>query len=206
MSGTQNQELEVKFYLAGLQRLEERLLALGAQLVQPRIHEVNLRFDTPQNDLSRTYQALRLRKDTEARITYKGPGDIQDGVRRRQELEFTISDFDTAQALLEALGYQVMLMYEKYRAVYRLENVLVTLDEMPYGHFAEIEGPDGDSIQAIARQIGLDWEKRTLDSYVSLFQRVRQQLGFTFRDLSFANFEGLTISAADLGILPVEVN
>jgi adenylate cyclase class 2 len=200
MSGTQNQELEVKFYLADLHLLEARLTALGAQLVQARVHEVNLRFDTPQNTLSHTYQALRLRKDTEARMTYKGPGEIQDGVRLRKELEFTIGDFDTAQALLEALGFQVMLMYEKYRAVYRLGEVLVTLDEMPYGHFAEVEGPDGDSIQAAARQLALDWQKRSLESYTALFQHARQCLGFTFRDLSFVNFENLPVTAADLGI------
>jgi adenylate cyclase class 2 len=142
-----DQELEVKFYLPDLPALRARLETAGAQLVQPRVHEINLRFDTPSGDLTRSYRVLRLRQDTEARLTYKGPGELVDGVRSRQELEFTVSDFGTARHFLEALGYEVSVMYEKYRATYTLRGVLVTLDEMPYGYFAEIEGPDGASIR-----------------------------------------------------------
>ena len=194
------QELEVKFYLPGLPALEERLAAEGAVLVQSRIHEVNLRFDTPLEELSRTFRVLRLRQDTQARVTYKGPGEERDGVRLRQELEFSVSDFATAQAVFEALGYRVVLMYEKYRTTYALGEVLVVLDEMPYGNFVEIEGPDGGSIRKAAEKVGLDWEARILESYVFLFERLRQTQGLAFHDLSFANFAGRSISPEDLGV------
>ncbi len=200
MATTSDRELEVKFFLSGLPDLQARLDSSGAQLAQPRVHEVNLRFDTPSGDLTRGYRVLRLRQDTIARLTYKGPGELQDGVRARQELEFTVSDFDAARKFLEALGYEVSVMYEKYRATYKLEGVEVTLDEMPYGDFAEIEGPDGASIRHAAEALGLDWEKRILDSYLVLFDRLRARLGFTFRDLSFANFTGITISGEMLGL------
>jgi adenylate cyclase class 2 len=200
MSSSSDKELEVKFYLPDLSSLQTRLEASGAQLVQPRVHEVNLRFDTPTGELTRGYRVLRLRQDSEARLTYKGPGVLQDGVRARQELEFTVSDFDTARKFLEALGYTVSVMYEKYRATYALQGVLVTLDKMPYGNFAEIEGPDGASIHQAAEALGLDWERRILDSYLVLFDRLRERLGFTFRDLSFENFEGLTVTGEMLGM------
>jgi adenylate cyclase class 2 len=195
-----DQELEVKFYLADQPTLKARLEALGARLVQPRVHETNLRFDTPDGELTRTFQALRLRQDTQARVTYKGPSQTQDGVRLRQEFEFTVSDFATAKSLFEALGYHVSVMYEKYRATYALEETLVTLDEMPYGNFAEIEGPDGESIHAASERLGLDWERRILDSYLVLFDRVCAVLGLTFRDLSFENFEGVRVTQDDLGV------
>lgn len=195
-----NQELEVKFCLSSLKNLEDHLISLGAALVQARVHEVNLRFDTPENKLTNSYRVLRLRQDAQAHVTYKGPGLLQDGVRLRQELEFTVSDFATAQALLEALGYGVVVMYEKYRTTYDLGVVHVTLDEMPYGYFAEIEGPTPASIRAAAAQLGLDWEKRINDSYLVLFQNARQALGFTFRDLSFTNFKGIDVSPQALGI------
>jgi adenylate cyclase class 2 len=197
---TTGQELEVKFYLADFQAVQARLSAMGASLEQPRIHEVNLRFDTPAGDLRRELQVLRLRQDTEARVTYKGPGTVEEGVSFRQELEFTVGDFDTAWAVFVALGYQVFLMYEKYRTTYALENVLVVLDEMPYGNFIEIEGPDGGSIQAAAERLGLDWEKRILEGYVVLFERVRDRLGLKFQDLSFENFKGVQVSAKDLEV------
>lgn len=199
MSAT-GQEIEVKFFLNDLPAFEKRLVAQGAVLEHGRVHEVNLRFDTPSGALSRNYQVLRLRQDTQVRVTYKGPGVEQDGAQRRQELEFTVSDFNTAQAVFEALGYQVVVMYEKYRTTYVLGPVLVVLDEMPYGSFIEIEGPDGESIQKAARQLGLDWEKRILDSYVSMFERLRQAKGWAFHDLSFANFAGMEVSEEDLGV------
>jgi adenylate cyclase class 2 len=134
-------------------------------------------------------------------VTYKGMGSIEGGARLRQELEFTVSDFDTARALFEALGYEVYMMYEKYRTTYKLGNLEVVLDEMPYGDFAEIEGPDAESIQAATQLLNVEWEARILDSYTVLFESVRAQLGFGFRDLSFENFKGLTVTPEVLGVL-----
>jgi adenylate cyclase class 2 len=197
---SKDKELEVKFYMADLPGLKMKLEGLGTQCVQERVHEVNLRFDTADGELKQSFQVLRLRKDRDCRLTYKGPGQAHDGVQLRKELEFTVGDFETAKAFLEALGYQVELMYEKYRAVYALGEVLVTLDEMPYGHFAEIEGPSGEAIQQAALRLGLDWGTRILESYMVLFDRSRDALGFTFRDLSFENFSNLPVSAAALGV------
>jgi len=203
MSST-NQELEVKFYLSDLPRLKASLEALGALLEQPRTHEINLRFDTPERILLNSGRLLRLRQDSAVRVTFKGPGSIVGGARLRQELEFTAGDFASAQAVFEALGFEVMMMYEKQRATYRLGTVLVTLDEMPYGSFAEIEGPDGESIQGAAHQLGLNWEQRVLDSYTMLFEQARAVLGFTFRDLSFANFSGSAVPPEILGVKPAD--
>jgi adenylate cyclase class 2 len=201
---SRGEELEVKFYLRDREALEARLVRLGARLVQARLHEVNLRFDTPSGELSASHRVLRLRQDAEARLTYKGPGQVQDGVQARQEYEFIVSDYAMAKALFESLGYQVLLMYEKYRTTYGIGSVVVTLDEMPFGVFAEIEGPDGKSIQAFAGRLGLDWERRILDSYIALFERLRSGQGYTFRDLSFANFQGLDVSPSELGLLPAD--
>ena len=126
-----DQELEVKFYVKDLASVERRLVALEARLVQPRAHEINLRFDTPAGDLARGLQVLRLRQDTAARLTYKGPAQARDGVRVRQEIEFVVEDFETARAFLEALGYRVSMLYEKFRTVYDIDDVHVTLDELP---------------------------------------------------------------------------
>ncbi len=197
---TEEGELEVKFYLSQCKKLEERLVALGGRLIAPRVHEVNLRFDTPGMSLLAGGKLLRLRQDSRARLTYKGAGSELGGARLRQELEITVSDFDTTRAIIEALGYQVYMMYEKYRTTYAFEDVEAAFDEMPTGDFLEIEGPDGDHIQAAARRLGLSWDRRILDSYTVLFERTRSSLGFDFRDLSFENFKGLIVTPEALGI------
>ena len=192
-------ELEVKFYLSRRKALEAKLNLMG-RLQAPRVYEINLRFDTPDHVLAGSGRLLRLRQDTRARVTYKGAGSEEGGARLRQELEFTVSDFDTAKAVFEALGYQVFTMYEKYRTTYQLGNVEVALDEMPTGEFLEIEGPDSESIKAAVDQLGLSWEARILDSYLVLFERLNARLGLDFRDLSFSNFKNMDINAEMLGV------
>ncbi len=195
-----DQELEVKFYLSRQEEMKQKL-AITGKLEAPRVHEVNLRLDTPRRDLAGNGSILRLRKDRSARVTYKGSGRIEGGATLRQELEVTVSDFDTAQHLLEALGFQVVLMYEKYRTTYRVGEVEVDLDELPMGDFIELEGPNAESIQRTAGQLGLDWERRILDSYTVLFEHARQNLGLAFRDLSFADFHEVRVTAEALGVL-----
>lgn len=201
---TADQEIEIKLHVSSLSGVENRLQELGARLVQPRTHEINLRFDTPNETLGCTSQVLRLRQDTAARLTYKGPGTMQDGVRTRQEIEFVVEDFNAARNLLEALGYQVKMLYEKYRTVYDLEAAHITLDEMPYGNFVEIEAPDVDRVQAMGRRLALDLQAAASESYVMIFDRLCLRLALPFRDLSFENFDGLEIDLGEMGIRPAD--
>jgi adenylate cyclase class 2 len=194
------QELEVKFLVSDLAGLARRLEGLGAALVQPRVFESNLRFDDPKGSLTRSGQALRLRQDTRSILTYKGTGRVEGDVNVRQEIEFSVSDYGAARRFLEALGYQVVVLYEKYRTSYDLDQVHVVLDELPYGKFAEIEGPSSETIQAVAARLGLVWEIHSNDTYLGLFTRLRSARRLNIRDLSFANFAGLTVAPEDLGI------
>lgn len=199
-----DQELEIKLYISDLPALKIQIETLGARMVKTRVHEYNLRFDTRDGQLTSTAQVLRLRQDTAARLTYKGPGEMVDGVRSRKEIEFTISDFDAAKNFFEALGYQVSVIYEKYRTTYELQGVEVTLDEMPYGDFTEIEGQDTDSINAVADRLGINRHTSITASYTVLFERLRAVLGFTFRDLTFENFGNYEVTPADLGVTPAD--
>ena len=199
-----NQEIEVKFYLKSLPNLQARLERLGAKLAQPRGLERNLRFDRPGGELSREGRVLRLRQDSAARLTYKGPGELQGGVQARVEIEFTVDDFKQAQAFLEALGYSVWAAYEKYRATYALDDALVTLDELPFGSFAEIEAPTPEAVARAAKRLEVDWEERINTSYMALFEHAREAMGYSFRDLTFENFRGLRVPAEALGVRPAD--
>ena len=200
-----DQELEVKFLLRDLPALEQKLKTLGASLVTPRTFESNIRFDRPDGSLSKSGQVLRLRHDIHNVMTYKGSARDQQGVTSRQEIEFKVSNFAAARHLIEALGYQIIVAYEKYRTTYALEGVEVMLDEMPYGNFCEIEGSDPALIQVLAGKLGLNWAARSPSSYMELFQQVRRNRRLSFRDLYFSNFKELAICPDDLGLTPAEL-
>ena len=201
-----DQEIEVKFYVQDLGKVEARLRELGARLLRPRVHELNLRYDRPNGSLRREQRVLRLRQSDDSRLTYKGPSSIVGGAMSRQEIEFTVGDFEAAKAFLEALDYQLVVMYEKYRTTYEMMTsevfedfgslkTLIMLDELPFGNFVEIEGPEAVSIHAAADSLSLKWEAAIGESYLKLFERLRGELGFTFRDLTFENFTGLNAPA-----------
>lgn len=199
MAGDAERELEAKFLVRDLARLEARLAELGAERTGERVLESNLRFDTPARELAAGNRALRLRMDREARLTYKGPQRAGAEVNERQEIEFSVSDFGAARRLLKALGYEVSAIYEKYRTTYQLRNVEVVLDELPYGNFVEIEGPGAGAIRRAADELGLRWDTRSALSYLALFERLRAG-GLKAVGLTFSELEGTAVKPAELGL------
>jgi adenylate cyclase class 2 len=193
------QEREIKLYVLHLDRLQTRLRDLQARLSQPRVLETNLRFDLPDGSLRAAGRVLRLRRDTEARLTYKGAGQNDRGILDRQEIEFVVDNFEMARKFLEALGYQQSMVYEKYRTTYEMENVAIMLDELPYGKFVEIEGETNEQIQAAAQNLHLDESAAITNSYTGLFENIRKTLELPFQDLTFENFKEVQITADQLG-------
>ena len=199
------QEKEVKFYLNDLEAMASRLEATGAELVRPRILERNLRLDTPDGALSAEKRVLRLRQDDQVRVTYKDNTHTENGVLVRTEIEFATDNLEVVRKFFEALGYQVVVIYEKYRRAYRLGDVEVVLDEMPFGNFMEIEAPNTTLIEGVAQMLGLNWECRGIVSYLGLFEVLKKHREIDFRDLSFENFAALEITPEELEVEPADI-
>ncbi len=200
----QNEEREIKLYVQDLPALAERLRVCGADLTRPRTLERNFRLDTEEHSLKAAGKLLRIRQDDRVRITYKADAHMDEGVISRTELEFAADDFAIARKLFEALGYQVIEIYEKYRREYRLGDVKVMLDELPFGDFIEIEASTTPLIDGVAQMLGLDRAKGIENNYLGLFETVKENLGLTFRDLTFDHFEGLPVSAQALKVKPAD--
>ena len=200
MSGN-GQETEAKFHVLNLMEIEIRLQDLGARLIQSRVLETNIRFDLPDARLRSERRVLRLRRDTEARLTYKSASTNEEGVLSRTEIEFIVEDFERAKHFLEALGYQPIFYYEKYRTTYELDKNPIMLDELPYGNFVEIEGETVESIRSIANQLHLNWDAAVATSYYALFERLctkRPDLDPTL--LTFGALNGVKIRAEELSV------
>jgi adenylate cyclase class 2 len=192
-------EVEVKFLVDDLPAVRKRLLTNGAKQVTARTYEYNVRYDNAWDGLSRQGKLLRLRQDQSARLTFKGPSaaDAASEAKVREELEIAVGDFAVTAAILEKIGFQPRQIYEKYRETFQLGMVEVTLDEMPFGPFVELEG-DEAGIQAAARELGLDWSRRVLDNYLVLLSRLKNRFNLLFDDLTFDNFSGLEVTIGDL--------
>jgi adenylate cyclase class 2 len=199
------QEIEAKFHIRDLKKIELRLLELKAQLIQPRVHEINLRFDRSDGELRNSQRVLRLRQDDKARFTFKGPSvEEEGGILSRQEIEFWVGDFESAKQFLEALGFQVVVFYEKFRTTYDLNNTHIMLDELPYGSFIEIEGDNAEAIHNISDLLGLNWDAMIKAGYHALFERVAGKYGLESSQLSFTALENVKIKLTDMDIKPAD--
>ncbi len=124
-----NQETEVKFYVCKPQDIEMRLRPpspfgrlppirnktfqkllsfysriwgrLGAGLIQPRVHELNLRFDNSNGDFQREGRVLRLRRDHAVRLTYKDNSRVLDGMIAAQAQDAALA-LEVAVGIVEA--------------------------------------------------------------------------------------------------------
>ncbi len=199
------QETEVKFYVNNLSRVEMRLRELKAHLIQARVHEANLRFDNTNGDLRKEFKVLRLRNDTEAKFTFKGPNEERsDGVLNRKEIEFSVSSFDAAKEFLEALGFKPIAFYEKYRTTYEWNNVHIMLDELPYGFFVEVEGENVNTLREVTGHLGLNWEATVKLGYLDLFNRIAAKYNLDTGQLSFEALKQFKISEEDLSVIPAD--
>ncbi len=198
-----NDEIEAKFWISDLATFQACLQDSGARLAHRRVKEINLRFDTPDGLLSRQSRVLRLRKDYGVHLTYKGAARPGEAVSVRQEIEFEVNSYKAARAFLEALDYRVIVMYEKYRTGYEFNELVIALDEMPFGNFCEIEGPNVSLIRSLADSLDLDWEARSQESYLGLFGRL-QQAGLQAKNLTFDEFKGVTVTPEQVGLRPAD--
>ncbi len=188
-------ETEVKFYLPDIDRIRTRITDLGATF-KGRALETNIRFEDAEKTLIQKKSLLRLRKGAKITLTYKSEPPFKDNqFKILKEFEVEVSDFDAMEHILKSLGFHEEQVYEKWRETYVFGDTHLCLDTMPYGHFLEIEGKK-ESIEQLASQIGLLWEKRILLNYLSIFDIIKRQLNLSFYDVTFGNFNNIRFDMA----------
>ncbi|HET7466359.1 MAG TPA: class IV adenylate cyclase [Candidatus Dormibacteraeota bacterium] len=166
-------EAELKFRLGGPgdhARLRSTLRRLGAKL-EGSYDEENFRFEGRGKVTRRNTLRLRvLDGGPRGVLTAKGPAQFVAGVKVREETETVVENAHATLDLLQQLGFRVLVVYRKHRAVWKLGSIAVTLDRLDFGHFAEVEGPL-EEVPGVARSLGLDPGKAVKDSYSVLARK-----------------------------------
>lgn len=195
-----NIETEIKLLVPDLAAVDARLNTLGAVLHAPRVFERNARYDLPDGTLTAKGVVLRLRQDSRVRLTYKEAGTLSDGVMSRFEAEVEIGDFAMMETILLRLGYVFVFAYEKYRTTYILNECEVTLDEMPFGAFVEIEGEQA-AIMDTLLALQLESMPRIEMSYADAFNALRERFSLPFADATFDNFRDTALDGDIISVL-----
>lgn len=169
-------ETEVKFRIASWEEGERRLAEKGAEIRVPRYFETNALFDFPKRVLEKRGEALRVRQARgRAWLTYKGPVHGGGRIKQRKEYETALDDASAVEEVLRVLGLSECFLYEKYRAVYSMDDLAISLDEAPMGFYLELEGPP-DRIEAVADKLGFRMEDAISLTYPHLYQLYRDEI------------------------------
>ena len=172
-------EIEAKLKVDSLSETENKLGELDAEFLAEQL-QTDYFFDDVNSTLTNTDQCLRLRKQMVEKsescfLTYKGSKE-KSNLKRRKEIESEITDADSIHKLLQALGYEQVLIVEKKRRLWLFGNCEVALDHLPLlGDFVEIEGPDEENISNVQNSLGLADLPHIPQSYASLLKEQIQK-------------------------------
>jgi adenylate cyclase class 2 len=184
-----SKEIEVKFRVENLRTLANKLRAAGFRRETPRTHEMNTLYDLPGEVLRKRKELLRLRKyGSQWKLTHKSKG--QTGRHSsREELETSIGNGRTMDAILLALGYVPSFRYEKFRAEWTDGKGQLVVDETPIGNFCEIEGPPR-WIDATAKKLEVNPVDYITKNYATLFADWKRQTNSPAEEMTFRAIQG----------------
>ena len=160
-------EIEKKYRLTKKQREEVllRLPKIGARRKGEEF-EVNTLYGGAGLDVGRA--VLRLRRIGKRGIlTYKQRFPALSDIKHQREDETRVYDPDAMELILEALGFTPALVYEKRRETWTLGKAEIVIDELPFGLFMEIEGPEKD-IRDIESKLAIKRLRTELSTYPQL--------------------------------------
>jgi adenylate cyclase, class 2 len=147
-------EIEKKYRLTAKQRDEvrARLPEIGA-IREGEEFEVNTLYTGDAIELGQA--VLRLRRiDDRAVLTYKERVGTRTDIKEQLELETGVDNPEAIEFIFEVLGYYPAAVYEKRRETWRLDATEIVVDELPFGLFMEIEGPE-QSIRDIETRLAI---------------------------------------------------
>lgn len=179
-------EIEKKYRLKDKKQRDQvatTLKEFGAVFVN-EVFEEN--FLHKGGDLREKSAVLRVRKIADTSIlTYKEKiREDELHIKHRIEYETKVSDVEATEKIIQSLGFSLNVIYEKRRKTWHFGEVEVVLDELPFGHYMEIEGTAED-IEKAEKKLGF----RDLESESRGYPRLTIMYGKRVGEVYEARFE-----------------
>jgi len=163
-------EIEKKYRLTDQQResIVARLKALDASPTTIEF-EINTLYRNPNIELDSAVLRLRRVGDN-AILTFKKRFASESPIKRQLEEETEVADAEATERILAHLGFVPSLVYEKRRQMWKYAGTEITVDELPFGWFMEIEGAETD-IESVESDLSIDALQGEESTYPGLARR-----------------------------------
>jgi adenylate cyclase class IV len=180
-AGGGHDELELKARVDDPAALERALRGAGAALVFQGAM-IDRRYDR-RDELVARDEVLRLRiyrpdapgaAPAYGVLGWKGPMSVREGYKHREERETSVADPDAGLAILERLGYEVVMRIDRTIAEYAVAGASVRLERYPaMDALVEVEGTP-EAIERAVAATGLPRERflpEALPYFVAEYER-----------------------------------
>ena len=170
-----NTEIEAKFLKVDPDDIRERLSKAGATCKQSMKDMRRVIFRSDDMDARHAY--LRVRDEGyRVAMTYKQFDEMS--LTGAKEIEFTVGNYESAVALLKAVGLEARSVQETRREIWHLGDAEVVIDEWPWiAPFIEIEAPTEDGVKNAAQLMGLDWSDAAFGDIMTAYRAEYPHLG-----------------------------
>ena len=170
-------EVELKAVVDDLAERKKKIEAAGASLsFEGKISD--RRYDFASLELTGRDEVLRTRRyqspaSTRTYLDWKGPTEMRDGYKMREEITSPVEDFDSFEKILEKLGLQLTWEIDRDISQYELAGAVIRFETYPrMDVLVEVEG-DPDAIEAAIEAIGLPrgmFTSERLPDFVNAFE------------------------------------
>ena len=174
-------EVELKAVVDDIATARKLLEQAGAKLsFEGKLSD--RRYDVESRELAQGDQVLRVRRyqgtgSSKTYLDWKGPTEIQDVYKIREELSTLVADFETIDQLLTRLGFIVTIEIDREIAQYELAGATIRFETYPrMDVLVEVEGQP-DTIESAIEVLGLPRGKFSSDRLTAFVARFEQRTG-----------------------------
>lgn len=174
-------EWELKAVVGDLYALRQKVMGAGAQLTfLGRLED--RRYDMPDRSLEEKGNVLRLRvyrtqSYASASLDWKGPTEVVDGFKVRDELTTSVGDPVTLARMLENVGYSVVQEIDREIAQYDFNGTIIRFEVYPQmDNLVEVEG-DPEGINEAIALLEMDRQEFTADALPEFMSRFEDRTG-----------------------------
>ena len=187
------EEFEIKFLEVDVEKLEKKLLEIGAEKVGEYDYSRTF-FDYPDLRMDKKNSWLKLRTDgKETTLSYKermgvksNDGSIPDDGMK--EIEITVDDYQKTFQLFLSMGFIIKRDAKNRRIRYKKGEAVFDIDFWPQiPPYLEIESTSLEAAQTAARELGFDPK----DGYICTAKQVFAHYGIDKDLYSSITFEGM---------------
>ncbi len=170
-------EVELKAVVDDLAERKKKIEAAGAALsFEGKISD--RRYDFATRELTGRDEVLRTRcyqnsASTRTYLDWKGPTEMRDGYKMREEITAPVEDSDSLEKILEKLGLELTWEIDREISQYELMGAIIRFETYPrMDVLVEVEG-EPDAIEAAIDAIGLPrgmFTSERLPDFVNAFE------------------------------------